>query len=367
MPSPHWPGSGAGDAEADEVARDERVGHRGAFGGGDVDAGAVVARDDVAGAGGRAADGQAGCGVDEDPGTVVCPGAVCRVPRPSARVPIRFPATVMFAEPAVTHTPRAPFPEITLPGPSPGVAVRPPRVSPVALRIRTPITLPKLPSPRGPVPMKLPSIRTLARLSPVTSTPAPVLPEMTLRAPEVAPPTVRWSRRPGGCRDRGRRPSRWPPPRAAGVQADPVAEDRGVAGVRRHLDAGPRVSRDDVAGLGCRAPDGRPARVGHEDPDRAIGQRPGAGGVQADPVAGDRGQIGVGGDLDAGPVIARDEIAGARRRTAHGDARRRLRSGRPGCWPASRPLRCPRRWCSPRSSPRSRRRAHGPRRRRCPR
>src|SRR5262249_50068365 len=106
---------------------------------------------------------------------------------PAASVPMRLPATVLFAAPAPwMTTPLAPLPEMTLPA----AAVVPPMVFAVApLRMLTPVPpLGRAAVPAALVPMKFPA--TVLFDAPGMRRRAAPLPEMTLPAAAVVPPMV---------------------------------------------------------------------------------------------------------------------------------------------------------------------------------
>ena len=108
-----------------------------------------------------------------------------------------LPSITVAVEEPVSWMPSWRLPEMTLPGPVPGVAVTPPMVVDEALSISTPLwTLPTPEeTPVGSTPIRLPTIRLLSAFvvakpgtELVICTPDPRLPEMTLPAPWTVPP-----------------------------------------------------------------------------------------------------------------------------------------------------------------------------------
>src|SRR5437588_5772747 len=106
-----------------------------------------------------------------------------RAARPDATVPMRLPSTCALPDAESTRTPVSWFPDMTLPGGAPVVAAGPPRVPPK--RISTPTPFGTAEVPVMSVPTKL-----LWAVPPNSSTPNVELPETTLRAVAVDPPSV---------------------------------------------------------------------------------------------------------------------------------------------------------------------------------
>ena len=111
---------------------------------------------------------------------------------PAALVPMKLPFTLFPAVPALEiASPKMAFPEMTLRAPD----VVPPMTLPLApVWMNTPTLFSSSAVPAALVPMKLPWIWLPFVPAPKIITPVLLFPEMTLRAPAVAPPmTLPWA------------------------------------------------------------------------------------------------------------------------------------------------------------------------------